>query len=134
MTGLEMPYEGVVQSRSLPRAAVRWLAFFSSAPLVWLASFYLFVLRARQELGYWPSPNNPDPKELGFDAHYLFVMLGLWWVPAAGLVVLLLSAWSFWRESYKDALLALAIFLGTLAAVMLLVQFDPRGYMGWLLD
>lgn len=33
--------------------------------------FYGFVARARLELGYWPAPYRPDPKELGHDVHML---------------------------------------------------------------
>ena len=31
--------------------------------------FYSVVLRARVALGRWPTPNNPDPKALGYVFH-----------------------------------------------------------------
>jgi hypothetical protein len=34
-------------------------------PLAWLALLYAFVVRARLHLGHWPTPYQPDPKDLG---------------------------------------------------------------------
>src|SRR5689334_6381967 len=62
----------------------RWaLAFY---PVAVLACFGTFVVRTRMALGYWPSYDHPDPKRLGFAAHYDLVFFLLTSLPVAAAV------------------------------------------------
>ena len=63
-----------MDQRTLRRAIDALLFVYSGVPLMLLAAFYSFVVRARIELGRWPTPMSPDPKDLSFaDDH-------MWWV------------------------------------------------------
>jgi hypothetical protein len=42
-------------------------------PYLYLVVFYSYVIRAIITLGRIPTPDNPDPKWLGFDKHRQFV-------------------------------------------------------------
>jgi hypothetical protein len=61
-----------LRSTSILRAS---LIFSALAPLIWLLLFIAFVGRASLELGYLPSYDNPDPKELGYQVHRYLVWL-----------------------------------------------------------
>ena len=54
---------------------------FASYPFILLMVFYLFVLRARLHLGYWPTPYHPDPKDLDFALHHSIIWVGILAVP-----------------------------------------------------
>ena len=65
------------RSHEWMRYAPNWLLLAGAVyPLLWLNAFALFVIRARLILGRWPSPYNPDPKDLGMDLHYHGLLLG----------------------------------------------------------
>lgn len=49
----------------------------AASPMLWLVLFYSFVCRARLQLGVWPRPYQPDPKNIGFELHHLAVYLGV---------------------------------------------------------
>lgn len=122
---------GLEQAPPFPRQAVRWLAVLSSAPVLWLATFYLYVLRAVAIIGRWPAPHSPDPQNLGFEIHHFVVFFGLAWVPLAGVGVLLLATWAIWRDDYHDAFIALVAYVGSLIGTVLLLQRDPGQLLQW---
>ena len=55
--------------------ARRFLLAAASLPVAWLAMFYLFALRARTHLGYWPRPDVDDPKDLGMALHHALIWI-----------------------------------------------------------
>jgi hypothetical protein len=38
-------------------------------PILWVVGVLAFAVRAWSHLGYWPSPNHPDPQFLPFGLH-----------------------------------------------------------------
>jgi hypothetical protein len=79
------------------------LAAALALPLTFPIALYSFALRARLALGYWPSPYHPDPKDLGFDIHYLVVIGSIMVMLLSPLVLLAVVAFrplSFRERSY----------------------------------
>jgi hypothetical protein len=124
---------GLEQAPPFPRKAARWLFLFSTAPVVWLTAFYIYVLRAVAVLGRWPAPHSPDPPSLGFELHYHLIFFGLAWVPLAGVGVLMLALWAIWRDNYHDAFIALVTYIGSLIGAIVLLQRDPGQLLQWFI-
>lgn len=103
-------------------------------PGLWLGLFYSFVLRARGTLGVWPTPDRPDPKDLGFTLHHLALELGLVALPVAALSVLalvLLVPGSTRGGRNWPALFLTAVSTGL---VITLGQVDPGHFFEWFAD
>jgi hypothetical protein len=111
-----------------------WTLAFS--PLAWFVAFWLFVLRARAVLGFWPTPYHPDPKDLGFDLHYLAVVIGLPWALAATLVLLLLIAFNYRQIKSAGARPVLAGITGVMGLALSLGigRQDPGRFFYWFAD
>ncbi len=115
-----------------------WVA--ATAPAQWLALFGLFVLRARLALGYWPRPYHPDPKDLGFDLHYLLVFFPLFhpWGHAAfvtsPIAVLAATLAHLLVPRRGERIAAMTCFLSGSAALWLLLGEDPGSFVEWFLD
>lgn len=113
------------------KRALAWLpALF---PLGYLALFYSYVLRARLALGVWPRPYQPDPKDLGFDLHYLAVLLALpvWFISPILLLIWLL----LWPRGRRKALLwPFLAFLLIWLLGWLLLRLDPGQFGTWFMD
>jgi hypothetical protein len=120
---------------------LRWfldsaLGLYSLVPLGLLVALYSFVVRARFELGRWPTPMQPDPKSLSFrtaDTHMeTIIWLGIaslccflpWLLTVCIRKQMIPTTRKFWV-----ALLALPWLL--LLAVWFL---DPGKYVEWFLD
>lgn len=103
-------------------------------PLWWLAMFYLFVLRARWHLGYWPAPYHPDPKELGFTLHYSLVLLSsMALLPVAAGAALLLAVGKV-RGALVRAWPPALLLLCSTTLLVLLVRVDPGRFLNWFGD
>ncbi len=103
-------------------------------PLAWLASVYLFVMRARLHLGFWPEPSRPDPKDLGFTMHHAANGFGLATVPGAivaSVVLAVVGSRIGWRIKPWPALFLAAV---SLAAVMTTGRLDPGRFFEWFVD
>ena len=102
-------------------------------PLMWLAIFYAFVLRARFHLGYWPAYSHPDPKELDFTAHHFALHFGMLGLPFVPLVAVCFGVAS--RARSRDVPLWLIIFTALLpVAIAVFVNIEPYDFIGWFLD
>jgi hypothetical protein len=113
------------------RGATLVLAAYPLALVHW---FYLYVLRQRLLLGYWPQPNRPDPKAAGMDFHHVSIAWGYDLVPilalaGIGCIVALRSSDPNYRWRWPQALwmASLCIFIG-------LMMFDPGHFISWWLD
>ncbi len=104
-------------------------------PTASLVLFWSFVLRARIVLGRWPTPYNPDPKDIGY-WHYVVVFYGI--IAALLSVPLLLAAAAVagYRrpKAWWRLVLALLLCLGVLAGSIVLYRLDPGGFSEWLAD
>jgi hypothetical protein len=114
------------------------LAFFKVAcvgPWCPLSLFWLFVLRARLELGFWPRPYNPDPKDLNFDLHTLALIGALLWAllsAPAVLAALILWPRALLLSRVGAASTALCVVGWALGIAQ--VQLDPGSFVEWFMD
>lgn len=106
----------------------------SYIPLGWLVIFGVFLFRSYLKIGYMPSYNHPDPKDLGMTVNY---NLTFW-----GLPVVLLSI-IFWiivlvgigiidrKKIVKiDAIMYSILYL----AIIFLLRSKSLGLGDWLMD
>ena len=107
----------------------------AAIPAAGLAAFYSFVVRAWLELGAWPKPNLPDPKDLGFEVHYISSFLFL---IAALLSPLALALCLFVRQAVpmrgRSAGKALVLFFSSYVALCGLFIGDPGALFAWFAD
>jgi hypothetical protein len=115
------------------RVAVWGLGFL---PILWFAAFWLFVLRARLALGRWPSPYDPDPKDLGFSIHYYFLVLGFAWVPAAIITLLVVAGLSLraMRAAGARPWFAASVAVVTYTVIIAFARYDPGWFFAWFGD
>ena len=114
----------------LDRAAIilGWL------PAAWLVALMTLALRARVHLGHWPRPYRPDPKDLPFAWHYIFVEKGMFVVLAGvgAMVAFALLARRFVSAHvYRRSLIAFA--LGW-ALIVVMLSVPPIDFVNWFLD
>jgi hypothetical protein len=105
-----------------------------AAPLVWLALFYAFVVRARFHLGRWPEPYAPDPKTLEFTLHHAAVFFGFLGVliGCAGAVAVALVQYARGLRRFPwSVIITVAVGLMGLVAYC---QLDPGSYLVWFMD
>jgi hypothetical protein len=115
-----------------PLALTAWL--LAAFPIAFLVLFFTYVLRARLHLGYWPSYNHPDPKQLGWRVQHGLLWLGLLNFPyAAGLAVVLAIIGRVRTRDFPVWAIICTAVLGS-AAVIVLGRMDPGGFMDWFCD
>jgi hypothetical protein len=122
--------EDIERSSRTPLGVLMWS--LASAPVVWLLLFGLFILRAHVALGRWPAPNQPDPKDLGFDLHHAAIVAGIPLVVTALLFVAALTLLMHARSTRKW-LIPVAALAGFVAMVVL-ARTDPGYLFTWLGD
>jgi len=115
------------------RIKSRLLAAAVAYPFVWLACFYLLVLRTRLAVGHWPYYAHPDPKDTGFDIHYFVVGLGLVVMPVLGLAASSLGLFTRLRLRDVPWWLVVAPFLVAVAMIVYLNN-EPGDFIGWYMD
>jgi hypothetical protein len=116
------------------RYAPNWLLLAGAVyPLLWLNAFALFVIRARLILGRWPSPYNPDPKDLGLSIHYGCLLWGLVAIVAVGLLTFV-GALVARRFSKKVPWLLVILAAATPVLTILFIRWDPGRFMEWFMD
>ena len=110
--------------------------FLTSTPLLSLALFYSFVLRAYIALGRWPIPYRPDPKDLNFDLHMLSVDIGLT-VPFAVIIPwVIVTILSKRKQSFSRNFLIYStiVYCTSFFAWFLLLRVDPGSFVMWFFD
>ena len=115
------------------RIKSRLLTAAVAYPFVWLACFYLLVLRTRIAVGHWPYYAHPDPKDTGFDIHYFVVGLGLVVMPVLGLAASSLGLFTRLRLRDVPWWLVVAPFLVAVATIVYL-NIEPGDFIGWYMD
>lgn len=120
--------------RTNPRFATCAAWSLAGYPFVLVVWFYLYVLRQRVVLGYWPRPNHPDPKQAGMNFHhesipYLFDLVPIVALGAISLIVALRDRNPNFRWRGP-----IALWAGALGVLIVLVKFDPGYFIDWWLD
>jgi hypothetical protein len=130
-------YPKIMQYSSQLEKTLRYM-FWATVliPLECLFFFYSFVLRARFSLGRWPYPYHPDPKDLGFDFHHLFIWYSSLVVFFSPLLFVYMSLMTFKviKMNKKGYAVACSIFIFFFAASFLLLKHDPGKFVEWFLD
>jgi membrane-associated PAP2 superfamily phosphatase len=108
--------------------------FMASYPLAWLVLLYLFVIRARLELGHWPAPYQPDPKTLGFTFHHQAIWFGLMALPVVAILTIALSIAGRRLAVYHRIWPALTLLVCSVVLVVVLGRIDPGAFFEWFAD
>jgi hypothetical protein len=103
-------------------------------PLLLIGSLLWYAFETRLYLGYWPSYNRPDPKQLGWWPQHLAILLGLMSFPWVGLATVAVAI--FGRSRSRDFPLWKIILTGCacMELLILYLKFDPGGFLGWFMD
>ena len=104
----------------------------ASVPVLATVSLLLMALRVRIGQGWWPTHNNPDPKDLGF--HNLvtsLLILGSFVVVV--LLPLLALAIHFGARKPVSIRSLIVGAVGTLI-LFLILRLDPGGLGTWIVD
>ncbi len=98
------------------------------SPLLWGAGVLVYAFLARRHLGYWPSPNHPDPKLLPFeDFHSILFLIGYAAIASPLLVGL------YWASPKTWSRIRFSFFGGW--ALLLVMMFIPGiQFVTWFLD
>ena len=129
-----LPNRKADQGATASRFAETLVWGLAAYPFALIAWFYLYVLRQRVVLGYWPRPCHPDPKDAGMNFHhdslpFMFELVPIAALGAISLIVALRNCDPNFRWRRPQALWVVA--LGILIA---LVQFDPGYFIEWWAD
>jgi phosphoglycerol transferase MdoB-like AlkP superfamily enzyme len=114
--------------------SARKIYLLAATPLFWVAWFYLYVLRQRIHIGFWPLPSRPDPKDAGYIFHHLSIHLGVFLIPIITILAISFSVrqratdkrFRWWR-AIGLAAFSFVCYLGVM-------HLDPGDYWQWFLD
>ena len=114
------------------------LAWITAAlPLLWIALFSLYVLRARYAIGSWPRPYHPDPGDLGFVVHHSVLLVGLpvlFLAPiAVASWVLLARVWLLRTVSARHWFLLVGAIAASAGSIACLLA-DRGRFLEWFFD
>ena len=112
----------------------RSLRTLAAAPLGVLVWFYLYVIRQRILLGYWPRPYHPDPKDAGFAVHHVSLVLAMTLIPGVSLMTLGLIVHRRSVDPRFRWMTALLTALGSFAVYWTVVRLDPGHHVEWFWD
>jgi len=129
-----LPNRKADEGATASRFAEKLVWGLAAYPLGLIAWFYIYVLRQRVVLGYWPRPYHPDPKDAGMNFHHdsLPVMFELVPIVALGAISLIVALRNCdpnfrWRKLQALWVVALGILIA-------LVKFDPGYFIEWWAD
>jgi len=106
----------------------------AATPLLWVAWFYLYVLRQRLHLGFWPLPSHPDPKDAGYMIHHLSIYLGVFLAPILAIAALRFAIQRVVEEARFRWWVAIGLVAFSLACFLGVMYLDPGNYWIWFLD
>lgn len=107
-------------------------------PLVWISSIYVYAIRSRLILGYWPYPYHPDPtSDILFNSlggHYAFTVILMFICLYLPILFVLLAPVLFYSELKTRIALRIVVFLAANFIVYSIVYADPFEFVEWFLD
>jgi hypothetical protein len=106
----------------------------TTAPLLWVAWFYLYVLRQRLHLGFWPRPSQPDPKDAGYMFHHLSIYLGVLIMPLLAVAVIGFIVHRRVQDASFRWWLAIGFLAFSFACYIAVMYIDPGDYWVWFRD
>lgn len=105
----------------------------SYIPLLWVVGVFVFYIRARVYLGFWPTPAFPDPKSLPFEFHHWTLMIAVF--PIALTAFLLPVSWLVRFKRIRLLLpREIAPYLAGWALVAVIMFSSEKNFIGWFLD
>jgi hypothetical protein len=113
------------------------LATLSVLPVIAIVLFYLLVVHARWILGYWPSPDHPDPKSIAsllFRIHYGVIIALILATSVSPIAWLMALPMSEILVRLKTFLVRLFLYLVALATFLVMSQMDPGRFVNWFVD
>lgn len=124
-----------MENRNLRLFLDSTLGFYSLVPLGLLSALYSFVIRARFELGRWPTPMQPDPKSLSFPTAGTH-MDTVFWLGVASLGCFLpwLLTVCIRKQMIPRSRKLLALLVVPWALLLTVLFLDPGKYVEWFLD
>ena len=116
--------------------AAGWLV--AALPLLIVALFYLYAIRVRALVGYWPSYGHPESWSIGFPVHYAILrpwvygfFLGGIWVQIFLVSLYGVVPWYLNRRCPK--LFFITVGAGFLIMIALW-KIDPGKFVDWFMD
>lgn len=115
---------------------IHWV--LATLPLFWLSSVYLYAIKARFVLRYWPYPYNPDPKTKVLQDAIGGYYAATWYIGeatliAAVLVMILIPILKFLRPQMK-LLPRVIYFIAIWLFTFFWIRFDPGKFIEWYFD
>lgn len=107
---------------------------FSYLPICWLLLFLTFLVRAYFQIGHWPSYDNPDPKDLGFDLHYGLVFFGFVLAILSPFIWIPLSFILFFIKGNRKILINVIAYVAGYILMIGLLRFQNDRFFEWLSD
>ncbi|MHC4470465.1 MAG: hypothetical protein ACYTDY_15065 [Planctomycetota bacterium] len=115
-----------------PERADPVVTVFGAVPLVCIAFFYVYVVRARLALGFWPAPDYPDPMTLGYTFHHdaiVYVLMFAVMSPIA-MAGMVLVRWLM-PAGGRSCGEGIALFTASYVILWVLYLADPGTFFEW---
>lgn len=113
--------------------ATRLAKVVSLFPALWLVGVFLFFIRARAHLGFWPDAHVPDPKSLPFEFHHWVFMIAVF--PLAMSIPGMLVFWLYRTWKFKKVVAnEIAIYLAGWMAIASVMAIPGVDFVTWFLD
>jgi hypothetical protein len=127
--------ERVLRNARTPDRNDPVITAFGLMPVLCLLVFYLFVVRARLALGYWPVLDDPDPMALGFALHHgaIPVVLSFALLSPALMTMMVLVRW--WLSTdLRGCREGISLFGAGYVLLWVLLIADPGSFLEWYFD
>jgi hypothetical protein len=106
----------------------------SLLPYVWVAGIVWLAIRAREYLGYWPTPSHPDPQFIPFDHHQELLWQIFWLLGWSLVVVPMLYFSSRWLLKNRMPRLPLYTYACGWLLIMAMIFVPNINFVSWFLD
>lgn len=105
-----------------------------AVPAVWLLIFVAFCVFARLKLGYWPTPDHPDPKTLGVLWLRNGLLFGLFAVGVSLVVGVLAHVVNAAKVRTASSMRKCCLSILAAIVFVVMIRFDPFLIVSWFVD